>query len=71
MGNITTKKLYKNNVVKKWEMGKTKMKTIYKGYTLIMDFSKDGIEVPTYVKELGIMFNDIAQAKNYIDKLEG
>ncbi len=41
----------------------------YKGYTLILDFSKSGILVPTKVKELDHTFNDIAQAKRFIDTL--
>lgn len=45
------------------------MKTQYKGYTLILDFSKDGIEVPVVVQELKLHFDDISKAKNYIDTL--
>ena len=45
------------------------MITTYKGYTLVLDFSKSGIFVPTFVKELNYQFKDIAQAKRYIDTL--
>ena len=45
------------------------MITKYKGYTLVLDFSKNGIYVPTYVKELNHQFPDVAQAKRYIDLL--
>ena len=41
----------------------------YKGYTLVLDFNKPGIEVPTCIKELNYTFKDIAQAKKYIDSL--
>lgn len=41
----------------------------YKGYTLVLDFSKSGMYVPTFVKELNYKFSDIAQAKRYIDSL--
>ncbi len=45
------------------------MITKYKGYTLVLDFSKNGMFVPTFVKELNHQFNDVAQAKRYIDTL--
>jgi hypothetical protein len=45
------------------------MITKYKGYTLVLDFSKQGMFVPTYVKELDHQFPDVAQAKRYIDSL--
>ena len=41
----------------------------YKGYTLVLNFSKSGLLVPTYVKELNQNFKDVAQAKKYIDTL--
>ena len=41
----------------------------YKGYTLILDYSKQGMYVPTIVKELNHRFSDVAQAKRYIDSL--
>jgi len=43
----------------------------YRGYTLVLDFSKKGMYVPTLVKELNYQFNDIAQAKKYIDGMFG
>lgn len=43
----------------------------YRGYTLVFDFSKPGMYVPTFVKELNHQFNDVAQAKKYIDGLFG
>lgn len=45
------------------------MITKYRGYTFVVDFSKKGMYVPTFVKELNYKFKDIAQAKRYIDKL--
>lgn len=45
------------------------MVTKYKGYTLVLDFSKNGMYVPTFVKELNYKFKDISQAKRYIDSL--
>ena len=45
------------------------MKVKYKGYTLVLDFSKNGMCVPTFVEELNHQFNDVAQAKRYIDSL--
>jgi len=45
------------------------MITKYKGYTLVLDFSKNGMFVPTFVKELKHQFSDVAQAKRYIDTL--
>ena len=45
------------------------MKVEYMGYTLILDFSKGGMFVPTTVVELNMKFNDVAQAKAYIDRL--
>lgn len=41
----------------------------YKGYTLILNFSKSSYLVPTFVKELKHEFKEIAQAKKYIDTL--
>ena len=45
------------------------MKVNYKGYTLVLDFSKNGYLVPTTIVELNQSFKDIAQAKRYIDTL--
>ena len=45
------------------------MRIQYKGYTLMLDFSKDGLEVPVYVEKLDLHFDDISKAKNYIDTL--
>ena len=45
------------------------MITKYKGYTLVLDFSKNGMFVPAFVKELNHQFSDVAQAKRYIDTL--
>ena len=47
------------------------MKVKYKGYTLILDFSSKDHLVPTLVEELNHLFKDVAQAKKYIDSLEG
>lgn len=43
------------------------MITKYKEYTLVLDFSKNEIFVPTLVKELNYQFDDISKAKRYID----
>lgn len=45
------------------------MRVKYKGYTLILDFSKVGMLVPTFIEELRKQFDDIAKAKKYIDTL--
>ena len=45
------------------------MKVNYKGYTLTLDFSKNGMYVPTFIEELQILFDDISKAKRYIDSL--
>ena len=41
----------------------------YKGYTLILDYSKKGMFIPTYVKELDYLFDDIAKAIRFINTL--
>lgn len=41
----------------------------YKGYTLEMIFTSKDYLVPTKVIELNMKFNDIANAKRYIDSL--
>ncbi len=45
------------------------MITKYKGYTLELHFSGNDIYVKTKIIELNISFNDISQAKRYIDTL--
>ena len=47
------------------------MQVKYKNYTLVFDFSRNDFKVPTYVKELNKQFDDVSQAKRYIDSLEG
>ena len=41
----------------------------YKNYTLILYLSIKGMNVPTLIKELNKKFDDVAQAKKYIDTL--
>lgn len=43
----------------------------YKNYTLVLDLSKNGILVPTFVKELNQKFKDVSQAKNTLTHYRG
>ena len=43
------------------------MRVWYKNYTLVLDFSKVGMYVPTFVEELRKSFDDVSQAKTWVD----
>lgn len=43
------------------------MRTKYKGYTVELDFTKNGDKIPTKILDTNTWYPDVAQAKEWID----